>query len=298
MRDLFSSPTYDRDQALMTRAIDFLAINIDDQPTLETLAEAAGLSSFHFQRLFSAHVGVSPKKFLQYLSLDRAKRALAGSSSVLEASFEAGLSGPGRLHDLFLSLEAATPGEFKAGGAGLTIRHASADSPFGRCLLLWSERGVMGLAFVNDTGEEALALEELAAPYFAARFVADEAGAEALAARIFRAPNAAPTSAMDAGGPLKLFVAGTPFQIKVWEALLRIPPAGLVAYDDVAKAIGRPTASRAVGNAVGANPISYLIPCHRVIRRTGLFGHYRWGSGRKALLIGAEGALAEAKAAA
>jgi AraC family transcriptional regulator of adaptative response/methylated-DNA-[protein]-cysteine methyltransferase len=238
-------------------------------------------------------VGVSPKKFLQFLTLQRAKEALAGAASVLEASFDAGLSGPGRLHDLFVSVEAATPGEFKARGAGMTIRHGVADSPFGPCLLLSSERGITGLAFLepDDVG---VALDELSAPYRAARFVEDHAQTEALVGRIF-----APITGQPAGdaGPLRLFLSGTPFQLKVWEALLRIPPGALVAYDDIARRIGKPGAARAVGGAVGANFISYLIPCHRVIQSSGAFGNYRWGSERKRLILGVEGALADRPAA-
>ncbi len=269
-------------------AIRYIDAHVDDQPELAEVARATGLSPFHTQRLFTHMAGISPKKFLGYLSLGRAKAALAGQASVLEASFDAGLSGPGRLHDLFLSLEAATPGEFKARGAGMTIRHGVADSPFGRCLLMWSDRGVTGLAFVDAEGGEAAARAALSEPYAAAAFVADPAGAVALARRVF-AP------AGEGGpGPLRLYVSGTPFQVKVWEALLRVPAGGLVAYEQVARAVGQPTAARAVGNAVGANPIAYLIPCHRVIRSTGAVGSYRWGEATKRVLLATELAMADA----
>jgi AraC family transcriptional regulator of adaptative response/methylated-DNA-[protein]-cysteine methyltransferase len=269
------------------RALAFIETRVEDQPGLTEVAQAVGMSPFQCQRLFSRLVGVSPKKFLQYLTLQRAKTALE-SASVLDASYDAGLSGPGRLHDLFVSVEAATPGEFKARGEGMTIRHGVADSPFGPCLILSSERGITGLAFVEPT-DEAEALDELSAPYQAARFVEDAGQAEALATRIF-----APITGARVGeaGPLRLFLSGTPFQLKVWEALLRVPPGALVAYDDIAKRIRKPTAARAVGGAVGANLIAYLIPCHRVIQRSGAFGGYRWGSARKRLIIGVEGALA------
>jgi AraC family transcriptional regulator of adaptative response/methylated-DNA-[protein]-cysteine methyltransferase len=273
------------------RALDFIETKVEDQPGLAEIAEAVGMSPFQCQRLFSRLVGVSPKKFLQFLTLQRAKEALAQATSVLEASFDAGLSGPGRLHDLFVSVEAATPGEFKARGEGMVIRHGIADSPFGPCLILSSERGIVGLAFV-EPGEEGEILDEQSAPYRAARFVEDPAQAEALVARIF-----GPIMGRQAGdltgeaGPLRLFLSGTPFQLKVWEALLRIPPGALVAYDDIARGIGRPGAARAVGGAVGANFISYLIPCHRVIQSSGAFGNYRWGAARKRLMIGVEGAL-------
>jgi AraC family transcriptional regulator of adaptative response/methylated-DNA-[protein]-cysteine methyltransferase len=282
-----SRKTMDTQHDPIARALDYIETRVEDQPGLAEVAAAVGMSPFQCQRLFSRMVGVSPKKFLQFLTLQRAKEALAQATSVLEASFDAGLSGPGRLHDLFVSVEAATPGEFKARGAGMVIRHGIADSPFGPCLILSSERGIVGLAFV-EPGEEGEILDEQSAPYRAARFVEDPAQAEALAARIF-----GPLTGRKAGeaGPLRLFLSGTPFQLKVWEALLRIPPGALVAYDDVARGIGRPGAARAVGGAVGANFISYLIPCHRVIQSSGAFGNYRWGAARKRLMIGVEGAL-------
>ncbi|HUA51748.1 MAG TPA: methylated-DNA--[protein]-cysteine S-methyltransferase [Candidatus Sulfotelmatobacter sp.] len=269
------------------RALEFIETRVEDQPGLAEVAQAVGMSPFQCQRLFSRMVGVSPKKFLQYLTLQRAKAALE-TASVLDASYDAGLSGPGRLHDLFVSVEAATPGEFKARGESMTIRHGVADSPFGPCLILSSERGITGLAFV-EPAEEAEALDELSAPYAVARFVEDAGQAEALATRIF-----APITGASVGeaGPLRLFLSGTPFQLKVWEALLRVPPGALVAYDDIAKRIRRPTAARAVGGAIGANLIAYLIPCHRVIQHSGALGNYRWGSARKRLMIGVEGALA------
>src|SRR5258708_34179074 len=256
------------------RAVDFIRTRVEDQPGLTEIAAAVGMSPFQCQRVFSRLVGVSPKKFLQFLTLQRAKDALANATSVLEASFDAGLSGPSRLHDLFVSVEAATPGEFKARGEGMTIRHGVAESPFGPCLILCSERGITGLAFVEPE-DAATVLDDLGAPYRAARFVEDPAMAETLCARIF-GPITGQT-ATDAG-PLRLFLSGTPFQLKVWEALLRIPAGALVAYDDVARRIRRPGAARAVGGAVGANLISYLIPCHRVIQRSGAFGNYRWGA--------------------
>jgi AraC family transcriptional regulator of adaptative response/methylated-DNA-[protein]-cysteine methyltransferase len=282
-----SRKTMDTQYDAIERALDFIETKVEDQPGLAEIAEAVGMSPFQCQRLFSRMVGVSPKKFLQFLTLQRAKDALAQATSVLEASFDAGLSGPGRLHDLFVSVEAATPGEFKARGEGMAIRHGVADGPFGPCLILSSERGITGLAFV-EPGEEGAILDELSEPYRAARFIEDPAHAEALAARIF-----GPITGQAAGeaGPLRLFLSGTPFQLKVWEALLRIPSGALVAYDDVARQISRPGAARAVGGAVGANLISYLIPCHRVIQSSGAFGNYRWGAARKRLIIGVEGAL-------
>ena len=268
------------------RALEFIEAKVEDQPGLDDVAQAVGMSPFQCQRLFSRMVGVSPKKFLQFLTLQRAKAALE-DASVLDASYDAGLSGPGRLHDLFVAAEAATPGEFKARGEGMMIRHGVAEGPFGPTLILSSERGITGLAFVEPS-TEGEALDELSAPYRAARFVEDGGQAEALAARIF-----APITGkrVTEAGPLRLFLSGTPFQLKVWEALLRVPAGGLVAYDDIAKRIKRPGAARAVGSAVGANLISYLIPCHRVIQRSGYFGNYRWGAGTKRLILGVEGAL-------
>jgi len=277
------------------RALAFIEANVEDQPGLDAVARAVGMSPFQCQRLFSRMVGVSPKKFLQYLTLQRAKTALE-QTSVLEASYDAGLSGPGRLHDLFVTVEAATPGEFKAHGEGMTIRHGVADGPFGPTLILSSERGITGLAFV-DGGDEAAALDELAASYRAARLVEDAGQAEALAARIFAPITGKTPRKHGEAGPLRLFLSGTPFQLKVWEALLRVPPGGLIGYEGIAKAIGKPGAARAVGSAVGANLISYLIPCHRVIQSSGALGGYRWGDGTKRLIIGAEGALAARAAA-
>lgn len=275
----------DRHYRTIERAIAFIEQSVEDQPELAEIAATAGLSPERFQRVFSSLAGVSPKKFLQYLTLGRAKQALDASASVLDASFEAGLSGPGRLHDLFVAFEAATPGEYKARGAGMEIRHGIGDSPFGPVLLLWSDRGITGLAFVEGVEADAM-FRELAAPYQAARFVADPAGAKALSDTIFqRRPAGAE--------PLRLFVAGTPFQAKVWEALLRIPAGGVASYEDVARMVGSPGASRAVGNAVASNLIGYLIPCHRVIRRTGAFGNYRWGPECKSLILGYEAAKAE-----
>jgi AraC family transcriptional regulator of adaptative response/methylated-DNA-[protein]-cysteine methyltransferase len=271
----------------IARAIQFIDSEVEAQPDLAAVAQVAGMSPFHCQRVFSRLAGVSPKKFLSYLTLDRAKRALADSASVLDAAYEAGLSGPGRLHDLFVTAESVTPGEFKSRGAGLEIRHGVGDSPFGPALVLWSERGITGLAFLAESERDA-AFAELSVPYRAARFVADEPGARELVARIF-----APISGGGSGTKLRLLLAGTPFQLKVWEALLKVPPGGLVTYRQIADQVCTARASRAVGNAVGANLISYLVPCHRVIRGTGAFGNYRWGRGTKTLLLGAEAARAE-----
>lgn len=269
--------------------LEYIAANAEAQPGLDEVAAAVGLSPHHCQRLFRRYAGLSPKKFLQYLTVERAKRALDASASVLEAAYDAGLSGPGRLHDLFVALEAATPGEYKSRGAGMTFRQGVAEGPFGPTLLVWNDRGLAALAFLT-TIEREPALADVAGPWSAARLIADDRGAEAMIERIF-----APMACAREERPvdqLRVLVSGTEFQVKVWEALLRIPLGSLVTYEALGRAVGKPGAARAIGNAVGANPVSWLIPCHRVIRRTAVIGHYRWGSGVKRLLIGTEGALA------
>ncbi len=275
------------DYERIEKALAFLAENVEDQPDLDRAAAELGLSPFHFQRLFTRWVGVSPKKFLQYLSLDRAKKCLAGAGSVLDASLEAGLSGPGRLHDLFVAYEAVTPGEFKRRGEGLDIAWGWALSPFGEALVMTTARGICGLAFAmpGDDGKEA-ALEDMKMRWPGAKYREDTRAVGKLAARLF-------DPARKPGDDLKIVLYGSPWQIKVWEALLSIPPGQLVAYDDIALRIGSPSASRAVGTAVGANPISWLVPCHRVIRKSGAISHYHWGRPRKLAMIGWEAAHAE-----
>ncbi len=271
---------YDR----IAAALALIADRQSDQPSLEELAQAAGMSPHHFQRVFTRWVGVSPKKFLQYLTLDAAKRRLVAAGSILDAAYAAGLSGPGRLHDLFVTHEAITPGEFKRRGAGLTIRYGYAPSPFGECLVMLTERGICGLAFVSD-GDRAAPFADLAGRWPAARFVPDADAAAALAARAF-AP------AAERKPPLPLHLIGTNFQIRVWEALLRVPPGALVTYGALAAAIGDPKASRAVGAACGSNPVSWLIPCHRAILGSGYIRDYAWGRPRKVAMIGWEAAAA------
>lgn len=273
------------------KALAFIAAEADSQPDLDRIAAAVNSSPHHLQRVFTHWVGVSPKKFLQFLTLERAKAALESSASVLDAALDSGLSGPSRLHDLFVTHEAVTPGEYKARGAGLTITYGWADSPFGECLVMTTKRGICGVGFAMASGEgeggRAACYADLAARWPQARFVEDAAAVQALARAMF------------AGGrdeKLELVLYGTPWQIKVWEALLRIPAAGLVSYEDVARQVGAERASRAVGSAVGDNPISWLIPCHRVIRKTGVISHYHWGRPRKLAMIGWEAAHAESRA--
>ncbi|MGI9304822.1 MAG: bifunctional transcriptional activator/DNA repair enzyme AdaA [Gammaproteobacteria bacterium] len=279
-----------QDYQRIERALAWLAKNFQRQPSLAEISAEAGVSEFHFQRVFTHWVGISPKKFLQYLTLERAKQCLASSNNVLDAAYEAGLSGPGRLHDLFVNLEAVTPGEFKTRGAGIRIQYGFHDSPFGECLLMATERGICGLAFTVN-GDQQATLAGLTKGWEQARLEENmQATGEYVERTFAQSPRAS--------GPLKLLVRGTPFQVKVWEALLKIPPGALVTYSDIAQRIGKPTAMRAVGSAVGSNAISYLIPCHRVIRSSGVISNYRWGPVRKLALIGWEAARAEQAASA
>jgi len=276
------------DYQRIARVIRYLDEDHRSQPDLATLAERAGLSPFHFHRLFSAWAGVTPKDFLQCLTLTHAKALLRAGQSVLDAALSAGLSGPGRLHDLCVSLEAASPGEWKSGGEGWTIVAGLADSPFGRCLIGESPRGICHLSFIEsiDGGTE---LTALAADWPRARVQRDDGAAARLASRVFERPDRAGSRPA-----LRAWVRGTPFQVRVWRALLALPPGTLVSYGRLAAALGKPTAARAVGTAVGHNPLAYLIPCHRVIRETGVIGDYRWGRTRKRAIVAWEGATQRA----
>jgi AraC family transcriptional regulator of adaptative response/methylated-DNA-[protein]-cysteine methyltransferase len=266
------------DFARVERAIEFLVSRHLDQPDLTTVARHVHLSEYHFQRLFSRWAGISPKRFLQCLTVEHAKRRLAESKALLDVTLESGLSSPSRLHDLFVSIEAMTPHEFKKRGAGLRIRYGLCPSPFGRCLLAVTDRGVCSLSFVNR-GEEADAVGELRDEWKGAEIEERPEIVAPIAARIF-----GPLS--DGRRPtLSLLLRGTNFQVKVWKALLRIPPGAVVSYETVARRIGQSRAARAVGQAVGANPVAYLIPCHRVIRQTGVMSGYRWGSARKQAIL-------------
>jgi AraC family transcriptional regulator of adaptative response/methylated-DNA-[protein]-cysteine methyltransferase len=272
----------------MERALEWLAREAHARPRLEEAAAVVGLGPHHFQRLFSRWAGVSPKQFLQAVSLARAQSRLDAGASVLDAALEAGLSGPGRLHDAFVTVEAVTPGEYKRGLAGTTIHYGYAPSPFGECLIMSTGRGICALGFVC-WNERDVVLADLAGRFPRARLRRDDAQALALAARIFRNPGAC-TSRQT---PLRLFLAGTRFQIQVWRALLAIPQGAVTSYEELARRIDKPRAVRAVGTANGANPIAYLVPCHRVIRKTGALGGYRWGLGRKLALLGTEALRAQ-----
>lgn len=274
--------------APVARAIDFLVANFERMPSLEETASEMGMSPAHFQRVFKAGAGVSPKRFLQVLSAREAKKAFVNGENVLEASLSAGLSGPSRLHDLFLAAEAMTPGAYRRKGEGETIRFARIDGPFGEALIGATEKGICWMNFSAACGP-AKSFEEMKSDWPAAAFVEDAAFVAPLAGRAFAFARG---QALDR--PLGLYVQGTNFQIKVWEALLRIPFGETVTYGDVAADLGAPKASRAVGAAVGANMISLLIPCHRVILSSGAIHNYRWGVARKKTLLAMEGALAAA----
>lgn len=274
------------DYQRVASAIRFLDERFREQPSLETVAASVGLSVSHFQRLFRRWAGVSPKRFLQFATLAHAREMLRESRPLLATSFEAGLSGPGRLHDLFVSAEGVTPGEFKAAGAGVLVRHGTAPTRFGDALLGFTDRGLCGLRFLDPSAgrDAALALEELRGEWPRAKLIRDDEGAAAIAASIFGRRR---------GAGVALHLRGTNFQLRVWEALLRIPPGAVSSYQDVAEGAGARRAVRAVGSAIGRNPVAWVIPCHRVIRKTGAFGAYRWGSDRKRVMLAYEAAMRE-----
>jgi AraC family transcriptional regulator of adaptative response/methylated-DNA-[protein]-cysteine methyltransferase len=259
-------------------AIRYLEKNSLEQPSLEQVAEHVGLSPSHFQRLFQRWAGVSPKRFLQFLTASYAKQLLRESCSILEASFAAGLSGPGRLHDLLIAAEAVTPGEFKSGGVGINIRYGFHPTPFGQCLIGVTDRGICRFEFI-DGDTRTLALERLRSAWPEAAVAAGQAETRQVVERIFqRTPGSAEHT-------LQLLLRGSNFQLKVWQALLQIPEGRVVSYGYLADKLGCPGASRAVGTAVGRNPIGLLIPCHRVLRQTGELGGYRWGTERKQAIL-------------
>jgi len=270
------------DYERIAQAIRFIEQNYRRQPSLEEVAKSVYLSEFHFQRLFRRWVGISPKRFLQFLTVEHAKRRLEECRSVLDATYDAGLSSPGRLHDLFVTLEAVTPGEYKARGAGLRIGYGVHDTPFGPALLAATERGLCGLSFVDEGGADA-AMDELRERWPSATVGEDARATGPLARRIFASDGGD-------GQPIPLFVQGTNHQVRVWEALLRVPAGALVSYEQLAGAAGKPDAVRAVAGAVARNQIAYVIPCHRVIRKLGAFGGYRWGTERKLAMLGWEAA--------
>jgi AraC family transcriptional regulator of adaptative response/methylated-DNA-[protein]-cysteine methyltransferase len=274
------------DYQRIERAILFLEKNVHRRPDLKEIARSVHLSEYHFHRLFKRWAGISPKRFLQALTLKRAKEALKESASLLNVTYEAGLSSPGRLHDLFVNLEAVTPEEFRKRGAGLEIKYGFHPSPFGECLVAVTGRGISNLAFVQQGGRNKI-VRDLKRQWKHAEVLEDPSATAPYANRIF--------SAAKPAGPLTLYLKGTNFQIRVWQALLQVPRGMVASYEDVARKIDRPDAVRAVANAVAHNPVAFLIPCHRVIRKTGAVGEYRWGSARKKVLLAWE-ASKEAKA--
>ena len=269
------------DYARIERAIRFLDRERATAPSLAAVAEHVGLSEAHFQRLFTKWAGISPKRFLQHRMAEVVKRLLRERRPLLDVTYEAGLSGPGRLHDLIVNAEAVTPGEYQRAGEGLTVRYGFHPTPFGECVIAVTPRGVCHLAFVQPVTRQE-ALDRIRHDWPAATLVADQSATRRAAALAFPPPGSGPTAG------LTLHVKGTNFQLKVWRALLEIPVGSVTTYGDVALAVGDAKASRAVGTAVGGNPVSYLIPCHRVIRSTGELGGYAWGPDRKRAMLARE----------
>jgi AraC family transcriptional regulator, regulatory protein of adaptative response / methylated-DNA-[protein]-cysteine methyltransferase len=269
------------DYAIVRRAIAFLSEHWRDQPAIEAVAEAAGVSAPDLHHLFRRWAGITPKAFLQALTLEHARALLRNSASVLDASYEVGLSGPGRLHDLFVTHEAMSPGEWKSGGAGLTISFGFHPSPFGTALVMATERGLAGLAFA-DPGEESTALADMQSRWPQAKLIENTARIAPLARRIFE------PRLWRAERPLRVVLIGTDFEVRVWETLLRIPMGRAVSYSDIAARIGTPKAARAVGAAIGKNPISFVVPCHRALGKNGDLTGYHWGMTRKRAMLGWE----------
>ena len=271
--------TYER----IARAIGYINDHFQDQPSLDEMAAAAGVSRYHFQRLFSEWVGVSPKKFTQYLSLEYAKNLLKNNrATLLDAAYATGLSGTSRLHDLFVRIEHMTPGEYKNGGENLQINYCFADSPFGRLIVASTPKGVCHMAF-EDNETDARECLKHRFPNATYNQVVDRFQQSALF--VFQKD----WRELEA---IRLHLKGSAFQLKVWECLLKIPSGRVATYGDVARSIDKPTASRAVGTAIGENPVAFLIPCHRVIRASGSIGGYRWGSTRKSAILGWEAVAA------
>ena len=271
------------DYKRIEKAIKFLEANFPSQPGLKEIAAHIGLSEYHFQRIFSRWVGISPKRFLQFLTKEYAKKLLEDSTNLLDVTYGAGLTSPSRLHDLFVTCEAVTPGEYKNKGVGVNITYGFHASPFGECLLANTERGVCGFYFIKN-GDARDVLTEFKQHWQNATLSENPAVTAPLISQIFN------PAAEKNKEPLHLILKGTNFQIKVWEALTRIPFGTVVTYEDVAAQVGVPKATRAVGTAVGHNPISYIIPCHRVIRKTAEFGNYGGGTARKKAILGWEAA--------
>lgn len=271
------------DYARIEKAIVYLQSHFLEQPNLAAVARSVHMSEFHFQRLFSRWAGVSPKRFLQFLTVEHAKGRLANAQSVLDATFDSGLSSPSRLHDLFVSVEAVTPGEFKTRGAGIRIDYGAHPTRFGTCLIGVTQRGVCWLSFIESEDTDA-AVDQLMQHWSGAVLEERSDRTAPVAEQIFS------TLATKKNVPLSLLLMGTNFQIKVWQALLNLPEGALATYEMIGGLIGHAQSARAIGNAVASNSIAYLIPCHRVIRKSGVWGSYRWGNARKCAMLGWEAA--------
>ncbi len=269
------------DYDIVRRAIAFISENWKAQPEIDAIAFAAGVDATDLHHLFRRWAGLTPKAFLQAITLDNARKLLRDSASVLDTSYEVGLSGPGRLHDLFVTHESMSPGEWKSGGEGLVVTYGFHDSPFGRALVMTAPRGLCGLAFA-DRGEEREALDDMRRRWLRATYVEDATATEETARRIFD-----PT-AWRPERPLRIVFIGTDFEVRVWETLLGIPMGRATTYSDIANRLGKPTAARAVGTAVGKNPLSFVVPCHRVLGRSGDLCGYHWGLTRKRAMLGWE----------
>ena len=269
------------DYDVVRRAIGHIRGHWREQPAIETIAEAAGVSPTELHHLFRRWCGLTPKAFLQALTLDGARHLLRQSASVLDATYEVGLSGPGRLHDLFVTHEAMSPGEWKAGGEGLTMRYGFHPSPFGSALVIATERGLAGLALA-DVGKERAALADMQSRWPKAKYIEDAAATAPLAKRIFDRAQWKPEQ------PLRVVLIGTDWEVRVWEALLHIPMGRLATYSAIAGKIRAPAAARAVGTAVGKNPLSFVVPCHRVVGKSGELTGYHWGLTRKRAMLGWE----------
>ncbi len=276
--DFESSP---QDYDHVRRIIAFISREWRGQPSLEVIAEHVGLSTTHVHHLFRRWAGLTPKAFLQAITLDNARAMLADSASILETAYEVGLSGPGRLHDLFVTHEAMSPGEFKSGGEGLVMRYGFHPSPFGEAIVVATGRGLAGLGFVDDGDREA-ALADMRRRWRNASFTRDDEATRTLALRVFAREAWRPEE------PLTVVLIGTDFEVRVWRTLLRIPFGRAATYSDIAEHIGRPKAARAVGAAVGRNPVSFVVPCHRVLGRSGALTGYHWGVTRKQAMLGWE----------
>ena len=280
----FSQET--RDFQRIEQAIRFIEAHVTAQPSLDQIAETVQLSRYHFDRLFKRWAGITPIQFLQFLTLEYTKQKLRASQSVLDASLNAGLSGPGRLHDLFVTFEAVTPGDYKKRGHGLTISYGICNSPFGECLLAATKRGICYMGFISQENQTDI-LDQLFSSWPKAVFAEDPTYTCDIVRRIFS------NNGKSTGSPFHLHLTGTNFQINVWKALLTIPEGALVSYQDIAACIGHPKAVRAAAHAIAINPVAYLIPCHRVIAQSGKIHKYRWGTARKKALIGWEAAQAD-----